>query len=94
MNKVGTVLETDSWKIKVYAPPLEHGPAHVHVLAKGSRAEVKISLITLEMIGKTSFNKRSVKKIIRYIYKNYDFLFKCWEALHGKDIETKFKEGT
>jgi hypothetical protein len=94
MIKVGTVLENKDWKIKVYAPPLEHGPAHVHVLAKGSRAEVKISLLTLEMIGKTSFDKRSVKKIIRYIYKNYDFLYGCWEVLHGNNEATKFKKGT
>ena len=49
--KVGTVIETSKWKIKVYAPPKEHGPAHVHVIAKGEAAEVKISLVTLEMIG-------------------------------------------
>ncbi len=89
--KVGTVIENEKWKIKVFAPPKEHGPAHVHVLAKGLNAEVKISLEALEVIGSTKFNKRTVKDIIKYIHENYEFLWNCWEALHGKDEKTKFK---
>jgi hypothetical protein len=87
--KVGTVIENEKWKIKVYAPPKEHKPAHVHVIAKGEKAEVKISLETLEIIGSTEFDKRTVKGIIKYIHENYEFLMKCWEALHGKSKETK-----
>ena len=86
--KVGTVIENEKWKVKVFAPPKEHGPPHVHVIAKGEKAEVKISLLTLQMIGKTQFSKRAVKGIIEYIYKNYDFLWKCWEDLHGKKKKT------
>ncbi len=81
--KVGTVIENEKWKIKVFAPPKEHEPAHVHVVAKGENAEVKISLVTLEMIGSTNFNRRTVRSIIIYIYENYKFLWKCWEELHG-----------
>lgn len=87
--KVGTVIENEKWKIKVFAPPKEHGPAHVHVIAKGEKAEVKISLITLEVIGGTQFTKRSVKGIIRYVHENYDVLWNCWESLHGKNKKTK-----
>ncbi|MBA2405464.1 MAG: DUF4160 domain-containing protein [Bdellovibrionales bacterium] len=89
--KVGTVIENEKWKIKVFAPPKEHGLAHVHVLAKGYNAEVKISLLTLEVIGSTKFHKRTAKGIIKYIYENYEFLWNCWEAIHGKDEKTKFK---
>lgn len=92
--KVGTVIENEKWKIKVYAPPREHGPAHVHVIAKGEKAEVKISLIDLEIIGTTNFTKKTVKGIIKYIYDNYDYLIKCWEELHGKTKETKSKKST
>lgn len=84
MLKVGTVLETDKWKIKVFAPPKEHGPPHVHVQAKGEKAEVKISLIDLSVIGPTRFDKRSVKKIIIFVHQNFDYLWNCWEMLHGK----------
>jgi hypothetical protein len=89
--KVGTVIENEKWKIKIFAPPKEHGPAHVHVIAKGEKAEVKISLVTLEMIGSTQFSVRSVKGIIKYIHENYEYLWKCWEALHGKNEKTKSK---
>jgi len=89
--KAGTVLETDKWKIKIYAPPREHGSPHVHVLDKGSKAKVKIYLETLEVEGTTKFSKQAVKKIIQYLHKNYDFLMDTWEALHAKEKETKSK---
>jgi hypothetical protein len=89
VNKVGTIIENEKWKIKIFAPPKEHGPAHVHVIAKGEKAEVRISLVTLEVIGSTQFSKRAVKGIIIYIYENYEHLWKCWEALHGKKEKTK-----
>lgn len=87
--KVGTIIENEKWKIKIYAPPKEHGPAHVHVVAKGERAEVKISLINLEVIGKTKFSKKTVKGIIKYIYKNYDELIDAWEKLHESKKKTR-----
>ncbi len=80
--KVGTIIENEKWKIKDHAPPKEHGPAHVHVIAKGEKAEVKISLIDLAVIGKTRFSKQTVKGIIKYIHKNYDVLIEAWEKLH------------
>lgn len=86
-----TVIENEKWKIKVFAPPKEHGPAYVHVIAKGEKSEVKISLVTLEIIGSTQFSVRTVKGIIKYIYENYEYLWNCWEALHGKDKKTKSK---
>ncbi len=92
--KVGTVIENSKWKIKVYAPPKEHGPAHVHVIAKGEKAEVKISLETLHVIGSTKFSKHTLKGIIKYIHENYEILWKYWEALHGKDEKTKSKAST
>jgi len=73
--KVGTVIENEKWKIKVFAPPKEHGPAHVHIVAKGERAQVKISFMTLEVIGTTQFSKKAVKKIIRYVHENYEYLW-------------------
>ncbi len=91
LEKVGTVLENENWKIKVFAPPKEHGPARVHVLSKGERAEVKISLVTLEVIGSTQFSRRAVKGIIKFIHENYKYLWKCWEELHGKNERTKSK---
>jgi hypothetical protein len=85
---MGTVLENKNWKIKVYSPPGEHGSPHVHVIAKGEKAEVKIYLETLEVAGKTRFSKKSVKKIIKYLYENYDHLMETWEKLHGKKKKT------
>ena len=87
--KVGTIIENEKWKIKVFAPPKEHGPAHVHVIAKGEKAEVKISLKDLEVMGKTKFNKQTVKGIIKYVHQNYDVLLEAWEKLHENKKKTK-----
>jgi hypothetical protein len=84
VDKYGTVAENNKWKIKMYGPPREHGSPHVHVVAKGKNAEVKIYLETLEVEGKTKFSKRSVKQIIEYVYGNYDLLIEAWEAIHEK----------
>jgi len=81
---MATIVENNRWKIKVYSPPREHGAPHVHVIAKGENAEVKIYLKTLEVTGKTNFSRKVVKEIIRYIHSNYDILMDAWEAQHGK----------
>ena len=85
--KVGTIIENEKWKIKVFAPPKEHGPAHVHVIANGEKAEVKISLETLDVISSTKFNKRTVKGIIRFVHANYEILMESWEKLHGPKVK-------
>jgi hypothetical protein len=79
---MGVVIENSQWKIKIYPPPREHGPPHVHVIAKGMNAEVKINLITLEVLGKTRFTKKAVKDIIRYLFDNQDYLIEAWEKMH------------
>lgn len=87
--KSGTVLENSKWKIKIFSPPKEHGSPHVHIIAKGERAEVKIFLETLEVSGQTKFSKKAVREIIKYIHENYDLLMDHWELLHGKKRKTK-----
>lgn len=87
--KVTTIIENEKWKIKVLAPPKEHGSAHVHVIAKGEKAEVRISLIDLAVIGKTKFSKQTVKGIIKYVYQNYDVLMDAWEKLHENKKKAK-----
>jgi hypothetical protein len=79
---MGVVIENSQWKIKIYPPPREHGPPHIHVIAKGMNAEVKINLITLEVLGKTRFSKKAVKDIIRYLFDNQDYLIEAWEKMH------------
>lgn len=78
----GCMIENAQWKIKIYPPSREHGPPHVHVIAKGMNAEVKINLETLEVQGKTRFSKKAVKDIIRYLFDNQDYLMEAWEQLH------------
>ena len=53
--KAGTVLKNGKWKVKVYSPPREHGSPHVHVISKGTKAQVKIFLEDLSVSGKTKF---------------------------------------
>lgn len=79
---MGLIIENSKWKIRIFPPPREHGPPHVHVVAKGMDAEVKINLETLEVLGKTTFSKKAVKEIIRFIFENQDYLLKAWEQIH------------
>ena len=79
---MGVIIENSQWKIKIYPPPREHGPPHLHVIAKGLNAEVKINLETLEVMGRTRFSKKAVKKIIGYLFENWDFLIDAWEEMH------------
>ncbi len=79
------VLYAETWEVKIYAPPREHGPAHVHVIDRRGRAEVKISLIDLKVMGRTSFSFRTVDRIIDLVWANHDYLLECWEKLHGKE---------
>jgi len=87
--KSGTVAENHLWRIKVYAPPREHGAPHVHVIAKNQHAEVKIFLETLEVVGRTRFSKKAVKEIIEFVHSNFEELMDAWEKLHGKKKKTK-----
>jgi len=84
MPKHGTIVENNKWRIRIYSPPREHGSPHVHVVAKGVNAEVKIFLNTFEIEGRTGFSKRAVKEIIKYLHENYDVLIGYWENLHEK----------
>ena len=71
--KVGTVIENAKWKIKVFAPPKEHGPPHVHVISKGDKAEVKISLVNLEVIGGQEHYEHLLELITSKVKKYHSF---------------------
>lgn len=81
---VGVVLEDHEWRVKIYAPPREHGPPHVHAFKKGTKYEVKISLVDLRVMGHTKMSRRNIKTVVYLIWENYDYLKDCWESLHEK----------
>lgn len=85
MVRAGTVFETEIWRFKIFSPPSEHGPPHVHVRAKGMDAEVRINLVTFEVMGETNFSRKAVLGILECIYKNHDYFLECWEQMHGKN---------
>ena len=64
----------------------------VGTVIENEKWKINISLVTLEVIGSTQFSIRAVKGIIEYIHENYEYLWKCWEALHGKNEKTKSKK--
>lgn len=85
MVRVGTVFETEHWKFKIFSPPREHGPPHVHVRGIGMNAEVRINLLTFEVMGETNFSRKAVLGILECIHINHEYLLECWENLHGKN---------
>ena len=54
------VLEQDGFQIKVFLPPREHGPAHVHVYKAGGVAVINLpdatQALTLRSVSKTMRN--------------------------------------
>lgn len=61
----------------------DHNPPHVHV--EGGGAEMRINLITLEIMDEeTDFSKSIIWHILDYVRRNRLFLLDRWEMIHGK----------
>ena len=82
---MSTVIENEKYRVKVYAPPREHNPPHVHIVKKSDNAEIRISLIDLSIMDNhTEFDRKSIKEILYWIHDNYETLKDKWEELHGQ----------
>ena len=75
-----TVMTLDGFTVKIYFPPREHGPAHVHVFREGK--EVLIGLAPVAI--RENYGMRSVQilKAVRIVEDNLEMLQEEWRRIH------------
>ncbi|MFN4770438.1 DUF4160 domain-containing protein [Gemmatimonas sp.] len=81
-----TVLRHHGFRIVIYVPPREHGPAHVHVFRTAGE-ELVIWLgdaSTGPSIGDAvGMRDADAVKAFRVVEAHHAFLLACWRAYHG-----------
>ncbi len=80
---MSTPVLLDGFRICVYAPPREHGPAHVHVLKDGAEVLIELAPVAVkEVRGK--MKDADIVKAFRIVEEHTDVLITEWRRLHGK----------
>ena len=81
-----TVLRVDGFVVKIFLPPREHGPPHVHVL----KADGEV-IIEFGWHGENCFlreahgmNSRDIVEAFRIVGANADALLGRWKEYHGR----------
>mgnify|MGYP003383720696 CR=1 FL=1 len=81
-----TIIQDGDFKVKVYGPPREHPPAHVHVV-RGRESTV---IIELGADGEPpavrqvyDMNARDVVHAYRLVQQHAAALRAAWERIHG-----------
>ena len=81
-----TVVHEDGFRVRIYGPPREHPPAHVHI-EKGQTGLVVIRLGTPERPPKVwrvyDMKDRDVLKAYRIVEKHHERIRQAWRAIHG-----------
>ncbi len=75
------LLRFGRFKFVIY--PMDHGPAHVHVLTAG--AEAKFDIHTGECLAAYGFSKRTVNQLSEVVIKNQDLLMEAWKEYEGQE---------
>ena len=80
-----SVLRVRGFVVKMYPPPREHGPAHVHV----RRAEGSIS-IQLDPSGgipiakkAKGISERDIEEALTIVWENQETLWRWWRRFHA-----------
>ena len=81
-----TVLEQEGFQIKVFLPPREHGPAHVHVYKAGGVAVINLpdatQALTLRSVSKKMRNA-DVVAAVRLVEANVETCQTDWRKYHA-----------
>lgn len=80
-----TVLQLRGFAVRIYLPPREHGPAHVHVHRNGGSVVIVLPTATRELSIRRVFEMRDATVIAacRVVEENADFLLHAWRRYHG-----------
>jgi hypothetical protein len=75
-----TVLTVNGYAVKVYYPPREHGPAHVHVFRAGE--EVLIDLDPVAVRENRGMRTSHVVEAVGIVEDHLEVLRSEWERIH------------
>jgi len=79
------VHDADGFKVYIYLPPSEHGPAHVHVLKAGGEVVVRIgtgtALEPCRIFG--PMKDADVVRAVRIVEAIEEYLLVEWRRHHG-----------
>ncbi len=76
---MGTVISVFGLRFVIFT--LDHAPAHVHVIRDG--AQTRITIETLEILGKNQLSFKDVKLAQAVIAENRDLFRAYWRSYHG-----------
>ena len=81
-----TVLRINGFAVKIFLPPREHGPPHVHVLNAGGEVIVELGLRGNGCLLKEAYgmNSRDIVRAFRIVEEYSDALFERWNKYHER----------
>jgi hypothetical protein len=81
-----TVVREDGFSIRIYAPPREHPPPHVHVHKAGELLIIELGIAggMATVRGFTAMSSSDVLKALRLVERRREILIAAWEELHGE----------
>ena len=75
------VLRFEHLKYRINAN--DHNPPHVHV--EGGGAQVRVSLLTLDVMDPdTEFSESNIRKILNFVAENREIFLEKWMEYHGQ----------
>jgi hypothetical protein len=81
-----TIVEEDGFQSKVFLPPREHGPAHVHVSKAGEVAIVTLPHATQSLMVQSVSKKMrnaNVVAAVRLVEAHVDMSWMHWRKYHA-----------
>ncbi|MDQ2666215.1 MAG: DUF4160 domain-containing protein [Gemmatimonadota bacterium] len=76
-----TVMSLDGFTLKIYFPPREHGPSHVHVFCGGDEMIIELAPVAF----RENYGLRAVQivKAVPIVEDNLAMLQEEWRKIHG-----------
>lgn len=82
-----TIVRASGFEIRIYPPPREHGPAHVHVHHAGGFVKIQLASGQHDqaVLMFRDMRAKDVVKAWRLVERYTDELLLAWEVYHGKE---------
>jgi hypothetical protein len=77
---VPTVLRGDGFRVVIFLPPREHGPAHVPVRKAGGEIIIELDPVSVVEHNMTRVDGRAA---VRLVAANVSRLLEDWGRIHG-----------
>ncbi len=78
------ILRIDGFVVRIFLPPREHEPPHVHVLKGGTEAVILIDEQRCDLREVHGMSDADILKAFRIVEANAGLLLREWGRLHGK----------